>query len=304
MPRIVVPEELARTQIKYNGEPGRAFVDGLPELASAQLERWDLTVTGPSMHGMASLVLPVRRADGTPAVLKLQILDEETESEPVGLRLWDGDGAVRLLDHDPDTGTMVLEALTPDRSLSAIPDDAEALGILTGILARLVAHPAPPGMRRLGDIARAMLDQVPGVLPAFTPEERRVVQTCAGAVADLVHEPGDRLLHWDLHYDNVLAAGREPWLAIDPKPLAGDPGFDLMPALDNRWDDIVATGDVGRAVRRRFDHMTEILGLDRRRAAGWTLGRALQNILWDVEDGEPAMDDVQKAVAEALFRYT
>lgn len=74
-----------------------------------------------------------------------------------------------------------------------------------------------------------------------------------------------------------------------------------MPALDNRWDDIVATGDVARAVRRRFDLMTEVLGLDRRRAAGWTLGRVLQNTLWDIEDGEPGMNDVQLAVGEALL---
>jgi streptomycin 6-kinase len=178
----------------------------------------------------------------------------------------------------------------------------KALEILTGLLARLVAVPAPPGMpRRLGDIAQGMLDDVPKALAALGDErERHWLRVCAGAVGELVSEPGDRLLHWDLHYDNVLAGEREPWLAIDPKPLAGDPGFDLMPALDNRWDDVVATGDVRRAVLRRFDLMVDMLGLDRRRAAGWTLGRVLQNSLWSVEDGEPGLDEVQLAVAEAM----
>ena len=73
-----------------------------------------------------------------------------------------------------------------------------------------------------------------------------------------------------------------------------------MPALHNRWDDVVATGDVRRAVLRRFDLMTDLLGLDRQRAAGWTLGRVLQNSLWSVEDGETRLDDVQRAVAEAV----
>ncbi|WP_404800391.1 aminoglycoside phosphotransferase family protein [Actinomadura rudentiformis] len=304
MSEIEVPAELATTQSKYNGEAGRAWIASLPRLAADHLERWDLTITGGSMHGMASLVLPVRTSDGTPAALKLQILDEETESEPVGLRLWDGDAAVRLLRSDETTGVMLLERLDSARSLSSVPDDTKALQILTELLARLVAHPAPEGMRRLGDIAQAMLDQVPSALPTFhTDEERRVVQTCAAVVSDLVAEPGDRLLHWDLHYDNVLAGEREPWLAIDPKPLAGDPGFDLLPAIDNRWDEIVATGDVGRAVRRRFDLMVEILGLDRQRAVGWTYGRVLQNVLWDVEDGEEQMDGVQRAIAEALYPY-
>lgn len=90
-------------------------------------------------------------------------------------------------------------------------------------------------------------------------------------------EPGDRLLHWDLHDENVLASARAPWLAIDPKPLAGDPGFELWPALDNRFD--------ADEITWRFDAMTDVLGLDRARARAWTLGRLLQNSLWDIEDG-------------------
>ncbi|WP_329519908.1 aminoglycoside phosphotransferase family protein [Spirillospora sp. NBC_01491] len=297
-----VPAGLTATQTKYNGEKGRAWVAALPGLTAGALDRWDLRVDGPSRHGMAALVLPVRRADGAEAVLKLQLLDEETESEPVALRLWDGQGAVRLLDEDPAAGALLLERLDADRTLAALPGDLDALRVLTGLLARLVALPAPAGVRRLADIARAMLAQVPDALAFLTDDrQRRLTEVCAAAVTDLADEPGDRLLHWDLHYDNVLAGTREPWLAIDPNPLAGDPGFDLMPALDNRWDDIVATGDVARAVRRRFDLMTEVLGLDRRRAAGWTLGRVLQNTLWDIEDGEPGMNDVQLAVGEALL---
>ncbi|MEU4344081.1 aminoglycoside phosphotransferase family protein [Nocardia sp. NPDC023852] len=298
---IEVPAALTETQLRYNGEAGRAFIAGLPAQAIRYLNEWELRRDGPSLHGVASLVLPVVRADGTPAALKLQILDDETESEPVGLRTWAGDGAVRLLDADEATGVMLLERLQPHRSLSSVTDDVEALTVLTGLLARLVAHPAPAGMRRLGDIAQAMLSEVPEAVRPLPNDERQLVLICAAAVADLVDEPGDRLLHWDLHYDNVLAGDREPWLAIDPKPLAGDPGFDLMPALDNRWDALVADGDIARAVRFRFDLMTEMLGLDRRRAAGWTLGRALQNTLWDLKDGEPGMSTQQRAVAEAIL---
>jgi streptomycin 6-kinase len=119
--------------------------------------------------------------------------------------------------------------------------------------------------------------------------------------AELIGEPGDRLLHWGLHYDNIFAGQREPWLVIDPEPLAGDPGFDLLPALHNRWDEIVATGDVARAVLRCFDLLTEVPGLDRQRATGWTLGRVLQNALWDIEDGETALAPAQIAIATALL---
>ncbi|WP_199552201.1 aminoglycoside phosphotransferase family protein [Streptomyces sp. N35] len=275
---IEVPEELATTQIKYNGEAGRVFIDALPGRAAEFLERWELKRTGPSMYGMASLVLPVERADGTPAALKLQLLDEESEGEPVGLRTWGGDGAVLLLDHDAATGTMLLERLDERRHLSSLDDSREATRILAGLLARLTAVPAPPGLRTLKTIARDMLDETPDAVRELAEDDRQLLLACASQVRDVIDEPGDRLLHWDLHFDNILAAEREPWLAIDPKPLAGDPGFDLMPALDNLYDPA--------EVLWRFDLLTEACGLDRKRAAAWTLGRVLQNSLWALEDEE------------------
>ncbi|MFI6284643.1 aminoglycoside phosphotransferase family protein [Streptomyces sp. NPDC051018] len=299
---IDVPEAFAAS---YGGnDPSRrTWITGLPRLAAGFLDRWALRPDGRAGHGMAALVLPVVRADGTPAVLKLQQPSEDNAAAALGLRVWDGGGAVRLLDHDPDTGTTLLERLDATRPLSAVADDTAATQILAELMARLVAVPAPEGVRRLGDIAAAMLDKAPGAAPALRDlAERRLVLICASAVAELVAEPGDRLLHWDLHYDNVLAGQREPWLAIDPEPLAGDPGFDLWPALDSRWEDVVvASGDVTRTVLRRFDHLTEVLGLDRQRAAGWTLGRVLENALWDIEDGRTALEPAQVALASALL---
>ncbi|MFE1450099.1 aminoglycoside phosphotransferase family protein [Streptomyces olivaceoviridis] len=277
---IDIPGELARTQEAYNGAAGRAFIAALPDLAADFLRRWRLTLDGPSMNGVSALVLPVIRADGLRAVLKLQLTDEESVGEPVALRVWDGDGAVRLLDHDPATGTMLLERLDESRMLAGLGDTREAVLVIARLLAHLTSFPAPPGLRRLGDIAEAMLERTPWALTHIPdPGIRRTVADCAAAVREVVHEPGDRLLHWDLHDENVLAADRADWLAIDPKPLAGDPGFELWPALDNRFD--------AAEVRWRFDAMTDVLGLDRARARAWTLGRLLQNALWDVKDGRP-----------------
>jgi streptomycin 6-kinase len=298
---FAVPQPLIDLHSRIDGDEGRAWTRRLPALADGVMRRWGLRRDGDRLyHGMVSLVLPVVRDDGTPAVLKLQRLDHETEGEPVALRVWDGDGTVRLLEFDPESGGMLLERLDADRPLSGVADDMAALQPLAELMARLVAVPAPPGMRRLADIAPAMLADVPHALTAVGENDRSVLSYCAGAVAELVNETGDRLLHWDLHYDNVLASEREPWLAIDPKPLSGDPGFELLPALHNRWDDIVATGDIGRAVRRRFDLMVDVVGLDRARAIGWTLGRVLQNCLWDIQDGDTVLSPVQVAVAQAL----
>ncbi|NEC89079.1 hydroxyurea phosphotransferase [Streptomyces sp. SID12501] len=277
---IHVPDELAATQLKYNGEAGRAFITALPARANDFLDRWNLRVDGRTMHGVTALVLPVLRPDDTPAVLKLQLLDDESEGEPTALRLWNGDHAVHLLDHDPTTGTMLLERLDHTRMLSHHPDAHEATLIIADLLTHLTAIPAPPGIRRLGDIAARMLDRAPQTLPRIPdPEARTLLQDCAAALREVAPDPGDRLLHWDLHDENVLAATRAPWLAIDPKPLAGDPAFDLWPALNNRFDPA--------DILWRFDALTEALTLDRERARAWTLARVLQNALWNIEDGDP-----------------
>jgi streptomycin 6-kinase len=273
----------------------------LPKLVSGYLDQWGLRLDGDPLYGAASLVLPVLRQDGTGAMLKLQPLSEENAGEALGLRIWNGDGVVRVLEDDPATCTILLERLKPGM-LSDLPDDQEATQILAELLARLCVVQAPPTLRKLEDIAGAMLAEAPTQIPLLAdPEEQKLVLRCAARLAELVDEPGDRLLHWDLHYDNVMAAEREPWLVIDPKPLAGDPCFELLPALTNRWDDLVATGDLPKAIWRRFDLMLEVVGLDRDRAIGWTLGRILQNALWDLEDGEHVVDPAQVAIAGALM---
>ncbi|WP_029386606.1 aminoglycoside phosphotransferase family protein, partial [Streptomyces leeuwenhoekii] len=154
---IDIPRAFTTAQLRHNGEAGRAFIAALPALADRFLDQWDLRLDGPSMHGWAALVLPVvRRHDGTPAVLKLQLPDQETEGEPLALRAWDGDGAVRLLAHDETTGTLLLERLDPTRTLAHVEDTREAVLVLARLLAHLTATPAPAGLRRLADIAPAL----------------------------------------------------------------------------------------------------------------------------------------------------
>ncbi|MGC4948971.1 aminoglycoside phosphotransferase family protein [Streptomyces sp. DT224] len=281
---IDIPDALIATQSAYNGEAGRAFVAALPGMAAEFLERWGLRRDGAAMHGVCALVLPVvRLGDGRRAVLKLQPVDAETAGEPVALRLWGaaGAGAVRLLEHDPVTGAMLLERLDGSRSLEGEPDADRAVRVIAGLLAELTAvRPgAGHGLRGLGEAASRMLAAAPDVVAGLADEEERgLVRDCAAAVREVAGEPGDRLLHWDLHYGNVLAAeGGAGWVAIDPKPLVGDAGFELLPALVNRFD--------AGAVGKRFDALTGALGLDRERAAAWTLGRVLQNVRWSVEGG-------------------
>ncbi|SEE15984.1 streptomycin 6-kinase [Streptomyces sp. 3213] len=288
---IDIPAGLVASQERFNGEAGRAFVAELPDRAADFMSRWSLRLDGPSHYGMCALVLPVLRSDGTRAALKLQYLDDETAGEPIALRAWAGEGAVRLLRYDTTTGTLLLERLDASRALTHEPDTRAATLVIARLLARLTTVSAPPELHRdLGTLTAAMLERTPAALPLLPdPSDRRLIEDCAAAVREVAAEPGDRLLHWDLHYDNVLGAvdanhgARGQWLAIDPKPLAGDPGFELFPALDNRFDP--------DEIRWRFDAMTDVIGIDRARARAWTLGRVLQNTLWSLESGRPPAPD-------------
>lgn len=62
-------------------------------------------------------------------------------------------------------------------------------------------------------------------LPRSAPVPRRLVEQAVSLGRDFVADSASvgTMIHCDLHYENVLAADREPWLVIDPKPVSGDP---------------------------------------------------------------------------------
>jgi streptomycin 6-kinase len=303
---IVVPAELAELHEKYSGEVGRLWVAGLPALAAVYLERWQLEIDGQVASGAVALIIPVARQDGSRAVLKLQPVDDETSGEPAALRAWAGRGAVQLLEHDPRSGAMLLERLDASRDLSTMEDDLAAAKIIAELLVQLNSVPAPAGMRQLSDVAAATLAETPDAIRlAADPDERRLLINCTARLQELITDRiENRLLHWDLHYFNTLYTlnGVGEWKAIDPKPLSGDSGFELLPALWNRWDDLVRSGDVAHGLLRRFDLMTDVLGLERSRAAAWTVGRVLQNAVWDlVRFREPHVLPAHRTIAEVLL---
>src|SRR5690348_8836323 len=160
------------------------------------------------MHGYVGLVLPVRRGDGTPAVLKVSWLDPESVPEPAALAAWDGRGAVRLLERADHDGAMLLERLDPGRSLESLPDAEAATALLGGVLRRL-AVPAPAGIPRLADTAARWATELPRDNARLGhPLPARLVAAAAATCRELGPE-GTTLLHGDLHYDNVLAGERE-----------------------------------------------------------------------------------------------
>lgn len=124
----------------------------------------------------------------------------------------------------------------------------------------------------------------PGVGGLARP--RRLVEQAVARGREFVADPAStgRLIHGDLHYANVLAGDREPWLVIDPKPTSGDPHYEVGPLLGNRWPEVGRSGSVRDGVRRRFHTVVDEAGLDEDRARHWVIVRAMCSALWAVED--------------------
>lgn len=217
---------------------------------------------------------PAVTAEGEEAVLKVQKPHRESVHEAKALELWNGDGAVRLLAHDSEEHALLLERCVPGTPLSAAGAEA-ALDLFVELLPRLW-KPAGAPFRPLAEEAAWWAEQLPSTWEqAGRQFERRLLDVALEALRELPPTQGEQvLLHQDLHAENVLAARREPWLAIDPKPLVGEREFGIAPVVRS-----FELGHSRRDVLRRFDRLTAELDLDRERARGWTIG---QTIAWSV----------------------
>ena len=270
-----------------------AWVDRVPRTVRDLIDEWDLVVDGEPMHGWTSLVVPVR-AEGRAAVLKIAWPQEECQHEILALQHWHGNGAVLMLRADPRRNAMLLERLST-RDLTQV-GDIDACEIVAGLYGDLHV-PAPPQLLTLSSYVRRYSDDLER-LPSHAPLPRRIVEQAVRLGRDLVDDPATdgTLIHGDLHYENVLAAERAPWLAIDPQPVSGDPHYEVTPLLGNRWDEIVASGDVRDAVRRRFHTVVDAARLDEDRARDWVIVREAHNAMWAIQDGDDP-DRVTMAIA-------
>jgi streptomycin 6-kinase len=278
------------------GDAWAAWVDRLPALARDLLDEWALRPDGSPAHGYCSLVLPVR-ADGEDAVLKLGFPDDESAHEHLALQHWHGDGAVRLLRADPRRQALLLERAGPG-DLTTV-DDVEACEVVASSYARLHRPPLPQ-LRSLTDLCGRWEQRLRAV-PRGAPVPHRMVEQAAALARRFAddQETEPVLLHGDLHYAQVLTAEREPWLVIDPKPLNGDPHYELAPMLWNRWDEVVATGDVRGTVRRRFHTLVDTAWLDEDRARDWAVLRVVLNSVSELEERVPDREWITANVAVA-----
>jgi streptomycin 6-kinase len=280
---LTVPPGLE--QQRALGPDWGTWLDRLPRLYAEVVEQWELAPDGEPRHGFCSVVVPVRTAGGAPAVVKVSFDgDDESEHEHLALQHWGGRGAVRLLRADPHRRALLLERLHPEDLTDLW--DVEACEVVAGLYPRL-HQPAPPQLRTVTSYVERWAAAL-AEMPRNAPIPRRLVEQALSLAKDLVVDPAStgHLIHGDLHYENVLAADREPWLVIDPKAMSGDPHYEPAPMLWNRVDELA--GDLRDGLRRRFHTLVDVGGLDEDRARDWVVVRMVLNAHWSVEDAQRA----------------
>lgn len=299
----VVPSSVRRDVLAWHGSAGQAWLDGLPKTVWRLQRLWSLRTDGPPYGGGShSYVVPVRRAGGEQAVLKVIYRDEENAAEPTALRQYDGDGAVRLYEYDPETGAMLLERAVPGNRLKSTrffghrtPEAAwRRIGIACGLYRRLWRPLADadgfPGLPAATDMLREWKAE-------YGDAKGKARKGPAAHRLDLALDLCDRLAeppelgigNRDTHLSNIVSAEREPWLVIDPKPYLAERAFDggyLLYMLQHHGPHSGA---------ELLHAVADGLGVDAERLRAWALLRAID--LLDETEGERDLAAAEATVA-------
>ncbi|WP_406441208.1 aminoglycoside phosphotransferase family protein [Streptomyces sp. NBC_00631] len=280
------PRRLVRA-LGETAPDGDEWLEKLPGAVEQAVALRELTVERVQVPGgRSSVVLLVRRADDTPAVLKLAPRRARPESEAAALAHWGGLGAVRVLEADGAAGVLLLERLHPEVSVRSLPE-AKALLEAAGTLRRLWVDP-PSGhafetvAERTGRQAAAMTRS------AADTEVAPLVSAAVAAREELLAAPPEgRLLHGTFRQSKVLAGERMPWLAVGPDPVVGECAFDLARLVRDRVEDLIASSSGASITRRRIKRLAESLEVDQERLRGWTLFRAVESGVRALRVGRP-----------------
>ena len=299
MTDVGLPTQLRERVVAVFGEQGTAWAERFPVLMREAASRWRLEIEPPFPDLSYNFVAPARRG-GRRAVVKLGVPNPELSSEIEALRVFDGDGTVRLLDADPDRGMVLLERLDPGTLLAHLEDDDRAIAIAAQTMVRLWrplsdSHPFRSVDRWTEGLTRHR-ERGAGTGPI--PED-----LVAGAV-DLLEELRESaseplLLHADLHQFNILSSEERGWTAIDPKGAVGDPGYEVGPVIRNL---LLACANPKARLEDRVRRISTETGLEEGRVLRWAFAHTVLSTCWSVEDDQPWQEGLTCArlMAEAL----
>lgn len=277
-----LPSDFVRNIRHSFPEEGECFLAELPSRLDEAAQRWDLTLGKPFLLSY-NYVTSARRADGREVVLKIGVPEPELTSEIEALRLYDGRGAVCLIDSDAEKGLLLEERLRPGTMLLDVQDDARATEIAAGIMRALWRPvPQPNHFIRLEDWFGAFRELRQRFEGSPGPFPKKIFETAEGLVADFFteHEP-PVVLHGDFHHYNLLRAG-DGWKAIDPKGVIGPRGYEVGPLLINPLGDFLRSPNARQISTRRFAILAEQLDMKPGRVRDWGIAHAVLSACWDL----------------------
>ena len=266
-PMLIVPDRLAAAC--HRTQDGSRWLERLPDAIRDVQGRWSLSLErpfdGPDVS--CAWVAPAVRDDGTRVVLKLGMPHMEGLHELEGLRFWNGDPTVRLLEADAALNAMLLERCEPGTALRALAEDEQDV-VVAGLLRRLWRRPpAEHPFRSLSVMTACWADET--VAAASRWPDAGLVRSGLRLLTELAAPAADDvLLATDLHAGNVLRGQRVPWLAIDPKPFVGDRAYDATQHLFN------CQGRLRSAPLDTVCRFADLLEVSGERVRRWMFARA------------------------------
>ncbi len=311
------PEFISTIQNTYR-EDGHAFLKALPDLIAEASARWGLVDVQPAptlsynfVAFAASTAPPtISGSAQRDVVLKMGVPNREMISEMAALRLFNGEGACKLLEYDEERCWMLLERLTPGVMLATLEDDEEATRIAAEVMKRIwvpLDHVTLSGAKSLyhdgrdPSLSLRMTDQSKFIqltdwfLGGFErmrkhfnggtgPLDERLVERVESSVRDFFAENHcPVLMHGDFHHFNVLSSERG-WLIIDPKGVIGPAGYEVGPLMINPWSSFSDRSRFKVQIKKRIDILHEHLGFERERILEWSLAHAILSAWWGIED--------------------
>jgi streptomycin 6-kinase len=281
---MTIPDALAETITRVHGDPGRRWLAGLPSLLDCCRRRWGLTLDAPFDGLSYNLLIPGKTAAGMDVVLKLGVPCEALENEARALTTFNGTACAQLLDDDLAAGALLLERITPGMPLHTLHDNSAATRAAATLMRKLWRN--PPDDHRFPSLAgwfsafqRPWGEDNDGMFP------REIIANAERIYSELRDSAERRvLLHGDLHHANILSSSKHGWMAIDPKGVCGDPGYEVGSFMINRLPAGISDSETIDIFDQRLTIFEGELNIDRRRLARWAFCHAVLSAVWSLEE--------------------
>jgi streptomycin 6-kinase len=298
---VILADDFTHRILNSFGEDGRLWLQSLPSILEELSSTWDLKLMPPYREMSFNYVAPALQSDGLEGVLKVGVPRTELVTEIAALKVFNGTGAVALYKADPEMGALLLERLRPGKPLFNAADDEFATRVASEVIRQLQSssldHDVFPTVGDWFQGFQRLRDEFNGETGPFPSE---LIDKAESISHDLlVSMERLTLLHGDLHHWNILSSEREPWLAIDPKGVIGEPEYETGAWIRNPFPNILEMSNPARMIVRRVHQFSIELGFDRDRIYGWAFSQAVLSAYWSYEEKDKGWEN-WLAVAEII----